>query len=197
MDLIKPDLNRKIEQRQTEQKTYHDEHSRLSHFNIGDLIYARNVGQGNKWIPGHITEVTGPMSFRIELSDGQIISQHQDHVQVNHDARSQDVEVELHDTRQASELLTIPMHTKVRNESSITDIESSPICDPTSQSTVEDSDVSPQSTSDSVNQFPKRITNLPNYFLFQSILGGEKYNNVRQYSVYSDTSLFCVLGVSL
>ena len=106
LDLIKPDLYRKIERRQTEQKTYHDEHSRLRHFNIGDLMYACNFGQGNKWIPGHITEVTGPVSFCIELSDGQIISQHQDHVRVKNDARSQDVEVELHDTRQASELLT-------------------------------------------------------------------------------------------
>ena len=62
----------------------------------------------------------GTVSFRIELSDGWIISQHQDHVRVKYDARSQNVEVELHDTCQASEPLTIPMHTEVRNESSTT-----------------------------------------------------------------------------
>ena len=34
-------------------------------------MYARNFGQGNKWIPSHITEATGPVRFRIELSDGR------------------------------------------------------------------------------------------------------------------------------
>ena len=147
-----------------------------------------------KWIPGDITEVTCPVSFRIELSDGQTISQHQDHVRVKNDARSRDVKVELHDTpHQASESLTIPTHTQVWSESSVTDIESSLISDPPSQSTVEDLDISAQSTRDTVSRFPKRIQ----IVLFQRILGGEKYINMRQYSVYSDTGLLCVLGVSL
>ena len=70
------------------------------------------------------------MSFRIELSDDQIITQHQDHIQ--NDARNQNVEVELQDTHQASDPLTILMHIEVRDENSIIDIESSLISNPPS-----------------------------------------------------------------
>ena len=73
LDLIKPDLNAKVEHKQTLQKNYHDDHSRSQKFKMGDLVYARNFRQGEKWYAGHIVEITGPVSFLIELSDGRTI----------------------------------------------------------------------------------------------------------------------------
>ena len=37
------------------------------------------------WLPGIITEVTGPVSYVIELTDGRTVRRHQDHVRRHHD----------------------------------------------------------------------------------------------------------------
>ena len=33
-----------------------------------------------RWLPGHIVEVAGPVSYNIELEDGRHWKQHQDHI---------------------------------------------------------------------------------------------------------------------
>ena len=43
-------------------------------------VYARNFGQGEVWLPGIISEVTGPVSYVIKLTDGRTVRRHQDHV---------------------------------------------------------------------------------------------------------------------
>ena len=37
------------------------------------------------WLLGIISEVTGPVSYTIELTDGQTVRRHQDHVRMRHD----------------------------------------------------------------------------------------------------------------
>ena len=37
------------------------------------------------WLPGVISEVTGPVSYVIKLTDGRTVRQHQDHVRRHHD----------------------------------------------------------------------------------------------------------------
>ena len=37
------------------------------------------------WLPGIICEVTGPVSYVIELTDGRTVRRHQDHVRRRHD----------------------------------------------------------------------------------------------------------------
>ena len=37
------------------------------------------------WLPGIISEVTGPVSYVIELTDGRTVRRRQDHVQRRHD----------------------------------------------------------------------------------------------------------------
>ena len=37
------------------------------------------------WLPGIISEVTGPVSYVIELTDGRTVRRHQDHVRRRHD----------------------------------------------------------------------------------------------------------------
>lgn len=50
-------------------------------------VYVRNFGQGELWVPGVISEVTGPVSYTIELTDGsgRTVRRHQDHVRRRHD----------------------------------------------------------------------------------------------------------------
>ena len=35
-----------------------------------DTVYARNFREGEGWLPGHIVEVAGPVSYNIQLDDG-------------------------------------------------------------------------------------------------------------------------------
>lgn len=65
-DLVTPDVRKRVEQKQVEQKQRHGK-ERL--FNPGDLAYAQNYGQGEKWVPGRIDLRTGPESFTVELKD--------------------------------------------------------------------------------------------------------------------------------
>ena len=41
----------------------------------------RNFGKGDTWIPGHIVQTTGPVSFKVLLEEGHIICRrHLDHL---------------------------------------------------------------------------------------------------------------------
>ena len=52
---------------------------------MGDLVYARNYGSGTKWIPGKVKEVTGPVSYKVELlQDGVVWRRHQDQLRKCH-----------------------------------------------------------------------------------------------------------------
>ena len=71
-----------MEGKQHQQKLYHDNSYRIWQFNIGDKVYVQNFGQGQRWLPGQIQEVTGPVSFLIELVDWRPLRRHQDHVRI-------------------------------------------------------------------------------------------------------------------
>ena len=41
-------------------------------------MFAKNYGPGEKWLPGTIVSQKGPVSFEVELSNGQKCRRHQD-----------------------------------------------------------------------------------------------------------------------
>lgn len=43
-------------------------------------MFAKNFGQGKKWLPGKIVSQKGPVTFEIELEDGRSCQRHQDHL---------------------------------------------------------------------------------------------------------------------
>ena len=49
-------------------------------FSDGEKVFVKNQGRGETWLPGHIIESSGPVSFKVQLQDGRIISRHQDHL---------------------------------------------------------------------------------------------------------------------
>ena len=67
LDLLKPDLNRRIERHQEKQKETHDKHAVPRTFHTGDLVYAQNFGSGNTWLPARVVEVMGPWQYQVEL----------------------------------------------------------------------------------------------------------------------------------
>lgn len=47
-------------------------------FKPHDLVYLRSYTRDAKWIPGVIIEVTGPLSYKVRTSDGQVHRRHVD-----------------------------------------------------------------------------------------------------------------------
>ena len=85
LDLLKPDIAARVQQKQLKQKESHDRHARARCFEVGDTVFTRNFGKGDDWLPARIVERTGPVSFRVELEhEGLIWRRHQDLIRKRH-----------------------------------------------------------------------------------------------------------------
>lgn len=80
LDLLVPNINGRVERQQLKQKLNHDRPCRFTQFVKGETVYAQKFGTGQRWMPAVIQEVTGPVSFLVKLTDGQLIRRHQDHL---------------------------------------------------------------------------------------------------------------------
>ena len=80
LDLLKPDVQQRVIQKQSKQKLDRDKHSKSRIFSERERVFAKNFGQGEKWLPGKIVSQKGPVTFEIELEDGRSCQRHQDHV---------------------------------------------------------------------------------------------------------------------
>ena len=58
-------------------------------FTEEDPVFVRNYHQGGKWLPGVISEKTGPVPFKVMMTTGQDRCCHHDQIR----KRSPDVEV--------------------------------------------------------------------------------------------------------
>ena len=52
LDLVKPNLERRVCEKQADQKQQHDQHVRLREFTIGQQVMVRNMRPGPSWVPG-------------------------------------------------------------------------------------------------------------------------------------------------
>ena len=64
------------------QKKNHDRHSRDQVFQVGDLVFLKNFGNGPAWLPGEIKEIQGPVSYTVMLNDGRSFKKHVDHIRM-------------------------------------------------------------------------------------------------------------------
>ena len=69
-DIIRPNTPERVEERQWQHKRNHDTRSKLHSLKLGDVVLVKNFGSGSRWLPGKITQVSGPVSFRVLLEDG-------------------------------------------------------------------------------------------------------------------------------
>lgn len=82
LDLLQPNLTSKVQQSQLTQQQNHDTKKPYRQFVEGDLVYAENFSATSdiKWLPGKVTKITGPLSYIIELSDGNTVRRHVHHI---------------------------------------------------------------------------------------------------------------------
>ena len=96
LDLLRPNTAERVEERQQAQKRKHDSKARERAFKKGDDVFVKNFGSGSRWLPGKIVNVTGPVSFHVELEDGRQRRCHLDHL------RRREVEDDMSQTAEDS-----------------------------------------------------------------------------------------------
>eukprot|EP00057_Strongylocentrotus_purpuratus_P013236 XP_011667710.1 PREDICTED: uncharacterized protein K02A2.6-like [Strongylocentrotus purpuratus] len=64
---VLPDVNATVEKKQFAQTIAHTTHA-LREFNVVDDVLVRNYARGNQWLPGKITDRTGPVSYVVNVS---------------------------------------------------------------------------------------------------------------------------------
>ena len=74
LDLLHPDLSKRVEEKQSYQKQYHDSsRTREREFKLGDSVYAWNFHTGDRLLQGKISKVLGT---RVELNIGKVVKRH-------------------------------------------------------------------------------------------------------------------------
>jgi len=70
-DLLRPSnsVESHVMSKQSDQKSSHDNHSKFRMFAIGQNVLVRNLRGEPKWLPGHIVDQTGPVSYRVQVGD--------------------------------------------------------------------------------------------------------------------------------
>ena len=79
-DLLKPDINKRVYEKQSQQKTDHDNHVRVRTFTVSEQVMVKNFRPGPLWFPGTITQQHGPLSFTVCTESGQHWQRHVDHM---------------------------------------------------------------------------------------------------------------------
>ena len=79
--LLKPNLNRAVEEDKGKPKEYNDEGGvKFREFKLNELVLVRNWRGGiEKWIPGRISQVKGPCTYLVRCGN-QIRFVHVDHL---------------------------------------------------------------------------------------------------------------------
>ena len=80
LDLLWPmdQVSSRVSSKQESQKNLYSKKPRQTFFPSDSPVMMRNYASGPKWIPGNITEPTGPISYRCVTSNGTISKRHLD-----------------------------------------------------------------------------------------------------------------------
>ena len=79
LDLVRPDLDSKVQQQQERQKRNRDKHSKPRGFSVDYSVYILNLPAKDSWLPGTITKVLG-LTYEVRLSDNRTFRRHIDHI---------------------------------------------------------------------------------------------------------------------
>ena len=80
MHLIAPDVGEHVRDQQDRQQRHHDQHSRTRGFSVGTSVWARNFRDGSCWVKAVIADQLGPVSYLVQLENGDYWRRHVDHL---------------------------------------------------------------------------------------------------------------------
>lgn len=78
LDLVRPDLQRRVTNKQCAQKDHHDKHAKPRSFNVNDTVYVLNYAHGPRWMAGHVITLCGHLMYTVRLEDGRMWRRHVD-----------------------------------------------------------------------------------------------------------------------
>ncbi len=62
------------------------------HLGIGSKVLAKNFSTGQAWLPGTISEASGPKSYIVETTDGRLLRRHVNHIRLCHSSLTTAIE---------------------------------------------------------------------------------------------------------
>jgi len=80
LDLLGPQLNTQVCNKQAAQKEPHDNRAKTREFCVGQEVMARNFRPGTKYLPGVVVQKLGPLSYLVEMKDSVVWRRHVDHL---------------------------------------------------------------------------------------------------------------------
>ncbi|XP_051916747.1 uncharacterized protein K02A2.6-like [Hippocampus zosterae] len=85
LDFLKPSISDTVRRRQYQQKEEHDRQAADRQFDVDDPVYLRNTaGEHPKWIPGVVTQRTGPVSYHVQGETDQVYRRHGDQLHLRY-----------------------------------------------------------------------------------------------------------------
>jgi len=80
LDMIWPDLEQRVMEKQASQKACHDQHAHHRKLEVGQPVLVRNTRADSEWIPGVVLRQLGPVTYLVELEGGRSCKRHIDHL---------------------------------------------------------------------------------------------------------------------
>ena len=78
-DLLRPEVQEQVLNKQARQKQDHDGKSKLRELAVGNKVMVRNFREGRRWIPGEVVARKGPLSYDVSVGN-RIWKRHVDHL---------------------------------------------------------------------------------------------------------------------
>lgn len=90
LDLLRPELQERVEEKQAIQSRYHNRHCKGRELATGMAVWARNWREGPAWVRARVHDSLGPVSYLVELENGDLWRRHIDHLRT----RSSDIQTD-------------------------------------------------------------------------------------------------------
>ncbi len=97
-DLLKPSIKGTVEAHQAAQKVNHDQHSKLRSLDLGSLVMVKDFRHSKQWIPGTIVKKLGPLTYHVDVGNGQILKRHVDHLTLRQESSVEDITITASDS---------------------------------------------------------------------------------------------------
>ena len=79
LDLLKPSVKKQVRDSQMK-RAFSSEKGREREFQIGQSVIARDYRTKNKWVPGVITDRTGPLMYKVDIGSNELWRRHADQI---------------------------------------------------------------------------------------------------------------------
>lgn len=82
LDLLKPRLQDTVLEKQSLQKSQHDQHARERQMEVGNTVMVRNLRPGEAWVSGVIVKRLGPVTYLVDVGEGRTWKRHMDQLKL-------------------------------------------------------------------------------------------------------------------